>query len=1322
MLLLSRVLAGACVLAAPVLLFQHRTVFAAQAATNDSSISSDWWSCARVQLEAEEYVASVAAAGLQAPNRANNLRTYFRDHGIEVVPRVRAEGGASWTWAWRLRRFGREAHLHRLPPATPIANRTIIRYERQGLVEWYENRRDGLEQRFTIERRPEGRGALIIEGRAGGPLSARTGNSGEAVYLDASGAPILHYGGLEARDAAGRSLPCGLGVDGSVLRIRIDDQAAVYPIEVDPLIRPASWSYESNDAGAHLGYSVSTAGDVNSDGYSDIIVGAPMFEVSGLEVGRVFVFHGSASGPAAVPDWTVDGIQAGEQFGFSVAAIGDITADGYDDVIIGAPYWDFHPDPFPPVVDAGRVDVFYGSATGLATSPGTGASSTSYAALMGYAVAGVGDVDGNGRSDYAYGAPGLSTFGDTRGRVYVRRPGNPYYTEEIDGSSDGEQLGICVAPAGDVNGDGYADVAMGSTTAVQVYHGSASGLPSAATWTTPGVTGIATTVGDINGDGYAELGIASYGSDLGADEFGTTRLYRGTAAGLDSAPFDTEIGYPVAPAGDANGDGYADVAIAERYWACGCGNFHCPELCPVYSLAQLKLYQGSPSGVVASSVVSAGLPEGTSPMMLAAAGDVNGDGYGDIITGFPQTSIGGQSEEGIACLVYGKATGLAVTAGWNTSTTQLEGEAGYSVAGVGDVNGDGYSDIAVGGPLFDNGETDEGRVAVYLGGASGPSTSAAFSAYSDQPFANLGTSVAGAGDVNGDGYADMIFGAPSYTNGESLEGRAYLFYGAQDISNPASWTTEGNQIEAWLGFSVAGAGDVNGDGYGDFLIGAPQYDNGQAEEGRAMLFFGAAKGPAPAPAWIAENNAKGARMGWSVAGAGDVNGDGLSDVVVGSPQFANGQALEGRFDVYHGSGSGPSAIPAVTVESNEIGAQLGYSVATAGDVNGDGFSDIIVGKPLADDGQTDEGVAHVYLGSAAGIVDPPAWSMGSDQGNARFGHAVACAGDVNGDGFSDVIVGARDYNNVQLHEGRAFVYHGAAGGLATSAAWTAEPDQADASFGFAVASCGDVNGDGFSDVIVGAPFYDTPNSNAGRAWIYYGNGGRGLDRAPRQAVMDDSRPIDLLGKMPDDRIRLKALGRSAAGRERVWLEWEVKPLGTAFDVALSSGTPLDTGAPVGGTGSAVALNEQTAAIAAGTPYRWRMRIASRSPYFPWSRWLTLPGNAVTETDLRRLSAVAFVPPRGHDGELRLDPAAPNPFTNESNLSFVLPARAEVTLAIYDIRGRRIASPAGGTWDAGPHRVVWDGRDSRGNPVAPGLYLVRLTAGGASSWSKVVRIR
>ncbi|MBI3098436.1 MAG: FG-GAP repeat protein, partial [Planctomycetes bacterium] len=492
---------------------------------------------------------------------------------------------------------------------------------------------------------------------------------------------------------------------------------------------------------------------------------------------------------------------------------------------------------------------------------------------------------------------------------------------------------------------------------------------------------------------------------------------------------------------------------------------------------------------------------------VSNAGDVNGDGYGDVIVG-ARTFSNGQSGEGRAFVYHGSGTGLPATANWTCESDQANAQLGYSVSTAGDVNGDGYSDVVVGAPRFANGQSDEGRVYVYHGSGTGLSATANWTVESDQIGAELGRSVSEAGDVNGDGYGDIIAGAYRFDNSESNEGRAFVYSGsASGLANTSAWSADpADQLTTQFGRSLSIAGDVNGDGYLDVIVGARLWDGEAADEGRAYVYHGSATGlsPAASPDWIVDpTNQAGAHFGQCVSTAGDVNGDGYSDVIVGADGWDGEVADEGRAYLYYGSATGlsSSAGPNWTADpTDQAGAFFGTSVSTAGDVNGDGTSDVIVGADGWDGEAADEGRAYLYYGSATGLSSSagPNWTADpADQAGASFGVSVSTAGDVNGDGTSDVIVGADGWDGEAADEGRAYVYHGGATGLSPGGSpdWTADPtDQAGASFGVSVSTAGDVNGDGASDVIVGAPLRDGAAADEGRAYVYHG-GATGLSPA-----------------------------------------------------------------------------------------------------------------------------------------------------------------------------------------------------------------------------------
>jgi hypothetical protein len=422
---------------------------------------------------------------------------------------------------------------------------------------------------------------------------------------------------------------------------------------------------------------------------------------------------------------------------------------------------------------------------------------------------------------------------------------------------------------------------------------------------------------------------------------------------------------------------------------------------------------------------------------------------------------------------------------WIGEGELIGGEYGYAVAGAGDVDGDGYGDLLVGAARYDQAVYREGVAMAFHGSPGGLNSWPIWTTGSGQTGSRYGSALSPAGDVNGDGYADVLVGAYRYNANYSEEGRAYLFLGSPiGLSGLPAWTFDGGQPLTQLGFSVAGAGDINGDNLDDVIIGARWYTGEECSEGAAFIFYGSPSGLASLPDLVLTGGRPGATFGHAVAAAGDVNGDGYADVLVGAPQYVNGQDGEGAAFLFYGSPGGLIATPAWSYEGDQDGAQFGTSVVSAGDLNGDGCSDIVVGAPLYDNVVEDLGAVFVFLGSTHGLSRAPNQVLDSGQPNSSFGYSVAPLGDVTGDGHDDIVVGAPLLSDDQPAEGAAFIYAGSSAGILSTPAWSVYGDKADTRFGHAVFPAGDIDGNGVTDLAIGAPDYRSSEDIVGRAYLF----------------------------------------------------------------------------------------------------------------------------------------------------------------------------------------------------------------------------------------------
>ena len=916
-----------------------------------------------------------------------------------------------------------------------------------------------------------------------------------------------------------------------------DDTGAVYILFMDPsgsvdrVEKIGRYSANVHDltSGSQFGTGIERIGDIDGDGVEDIAVGASA-STSG---GSLFIILLNADGSVKRTDEinreTYLGPNTGSDslFGRSVAAIGDLYHDGSTTLAVGAPGQSR--------VHLVNVNVNRPSANGAIDSHTT-VSEVNFQRLpfhvgddFGWAGATLPDLDGNGVLDVAVGAPGLN---DGKGSVYIvymGRYGTPVGYDIIDDSttngpdlSDDDWFGSSVA-VDDWDGDGIVDLAVGAP-------GDDAG------GTNRGTVHIVLLNSDVSVKGTIEINSDTFSSGiLNYDRFGSSVLAIGDVDS-NGVP-DLAVGWPRNNNNnnddegavsilrlDGNLDVMSDVRLFDQ---------------DIFSIngddmfgASLALVDGLADGVLGMAVGAPGtwddhgavhvvalksddtpdsvtrITHMTNPDPLLSSGDMFGSSLtsvGDVdgngVTDLMVTGTGEDGDDaGIIHLILLNANGTAksiskVPSGVGVNTNN--DEFGTSILAIDDLDGDGTAELLVGAPgrenrgtlhvLYTNADQSIKRAITldrHLNMKPGIKTDDRF-----------GRSVALVGDIDGNGVPDIAVGSPGVHTGSTLnrdKGAVHiLFMGTDGTFSHVSRIDDNTARSPTLtefdefGISVAGIGDLDRDGTVDLAVGAHKY--GGSDRGALFILFMNSDGSVNRRVSIGHNTANGpdldtsSRFGTSVAMIGDIDRDGTVDLAVGAS--GHGNTNKGALFILFMNSDGSVKQTQKITQGSGNGPRLddydgfGSSVAPIGDLDGNGAVDIAVGAVRVGPGH---GAAYLLFMNADGTVNKTAVighntpNMPLLKKNVYFGSSVAGAGDLDGDGVPDIVVGAPGDDSWGEDTGVAYAIFLNSDGTITGTRiidrWTQNMPQIvpDDMFGSSIASLGDLNGDGMVDLAVGA--------------------------------------------------------------------------------------------------------------------------------------------------------------------------------------------------------------------------------------------------------------
>ena len=898
----------------------------------------------------------------------------------------------------------------------------------------------------------------------------------------------------------------------------------------------------------NLGHSVAGVGDLDGDGVPDIAVGSRLDDDGAGGAGAVYVLLLNANGTVKSEQKisnTAGGfsgtLDADDRFGSYVEGIGDLDGDGVNDIAVGVPRDDDGG------TNRGAVWILFLNTDGTVKadqklSDTAGGKTPVLDDHHGFSTAtAIGDLDGNGTTELAVGANGELSGTGAVWILFLLPDGTAHDVKKISptsggfgGSLDpGEYWGSSVEGLGDVNGDGVPDLAVGA------HHDGDGGTSRGSVWilfldedgtvkseqkisdTQGGFTGVLddtdtfgyelARVGDLDGDGVVDLAVGARGDDDGGTNRGAVWILflntNGTVKGhqkiSDTAGTflgvldDSDLfGQGLGAIGDVDGDGIADLgagafgdddggtsrgatwilnldgativcgdSVLDSGEECDDGNTSdfdgCTATCEnedrlrIYGRATTAgLLSAEIDGVSVNVAVSSGDTASTQAGLLATAINTNptlmalgtaGQAPADVVYSNGRFASGTSTAEDLVPSVRPGAVldeqKISASAGGFVGTLGNGDSFGYAVAGIGNLDGDGIPDLAVGAPFDDDGGSNRGAVWILFLNADGTEKtfakiSASFGGFTGNlaDDDHFGYALAALGDLDGDGHDEFAVGAPDEDDGGPSAGALWIVFpdqfGAvkaqQKISGGASGGFTGT-LDAVdnFGISLASLGDLDGDGVGDLAVGAHFDDDGGPDRGAVWILFLNSTGTVKSHQKISDTTggfggglANFGSFGRSVAALGDVDGDGIVDLAVGAPE--DGTDARGAVWILFldtdGTVQGQQKISDTEGGFDGlIGPSdwFGFSLAAVGDVDANGVPDLAVGAPSDDDQSVQAGSTWMLLLESDGTVSSHQ-KLGALMGGVFgplsaddwFGSSATALGDLDGDGRNDIAVGA----------------------------------------------------------------------------------------------------------------------------------------------------------------------------------------------------------------------------------------------------------------------------------------------------------------------------